>query len=92
MSTSTGAGLNALTQAVSDLTTAVNTNTADSIAATAEITSLLSQLSNSEDPQVQALATQIEAQVAVINTANSNLQSAVPAPSGTATASVKKAV
>lgn len=76
-------GLDALTKAVADLTTAVNTETANVNAATVAIANAVGQLSTSEDPQVQNLAAQIEQQVALINTANDNLSTAVgtlPAP------------
>ena len=63
MSTSP-AGLAALTQAVTDLTSSVS-------AAVAKLSDLASQLSalNSEDPAVQNLAKQIEDQVSSLNSA-----------------------
>jgi len=58
------AGLAALTQAVTDLTSSVS-------AAVAKLADLASQLSslNSEDPAVQDLAKQIEDQVTSLNAA-----------------------
>jgi hypothetical protein len=77
-------GLAALAQAVTDLTTAVANETNDVNAATTAIATAVAELANSEDPQVQTLAQNIEAQVALINTANGNLATAAasipPAP------------
>jgi uncharacterized phage infection (PIP) family protein YhgE len=84
MSTSTLAGLSALQTAVTDLSTAVTTETANVQTAVADIQNAVTLLGQSEDPQVQQLAAQIEAQVGLINTANSNLATAassLPAPS-----------
>ena len=88
MSTVTATGLTALTQAVSDLTTAVATETSNVAAASSAISEAVAELQGSEDTQVQALAEQIESQVALINTANGNLQTATaslapPAPAPT---------
>ena len=74
MSTSTTTGLTALTQAVSDLIAAVSTETDNVNTAITAISNAVAELGQSEDPQ---------AQVALINTANANLQTAsatVPAP------------
>lgn len=79
-------GIANLTQAVTDLTTAVTSETADVSAAATAIAAVVTQLQNNEDPQVVALAAQIEAQVALINTANGNIVTATSSltpPTGT---------
>jgi len=65
MSTSTTTGLTALTQAVSDLIAAVSTETDNVNTAITAISNAVAELGQSEDPQVQTLAANIEAQVAV---------------------------
>lgn len=58
-----GSGLGALTQALADITAAIN-------AAVAEIGTVVTELGDSEDTQVQALAAKLEAQVTALNAAS----------------------
>ena len=69
-------GLTALTQAVTDLTTATNTVAADVTAPGAAITIALKDLSNNEHPAVAGAAAQIETQVAALNAASATLTTA----------------
>ena len=68
--------LTVLTTAVTDLTAAVTTETANVTAAISAIAEAVKELANNDDPQVAALAQNIEAQVALINTANGNIAAA----------------
>jgi uncharacterized phage infection (PIP) family protein YhgE len=86
MSTSTQAGLGALQNAVSSLSSAVSEEATAVQDAVTEIKSQLDQLANSEDSQVQAIADQIQTQVAAIHQSTQNLKAAaqvVPAPTPT---------
>lgn len=81
MSSTVATGLEALQQADSDLAAAVTANTAATQAALTDIKSLVSQLAASqgasEDPQVQAIATDIETKVAAIQASTAALTAAV---------------
>jgi hypothetical protein len=93
MATSTGAGLSALEQADTDLATAVTTETTVTSAAIAAIQASLQSLGSSEDTTVASEAAKIEAQIALINTSNTNLATAVasiPTPAASTTSDDKK--
>lgn len=77
-----GTGLTALTQAVSDLGTAVT-------GATTELTTLVSELQANEDPAVQAQAAKIEAIVGTLNAAVTAAQTPPPASNTNAAQIVK---
>ena len=72
------AGLASLTQAVTDLTTAVNASVARLADLAAQLTAL-----NSEDPAVQAIADTVATLDQTITATEANLQAALPAPAPT---------
>lgn len=73
-------GLAALTQANNDLAAAVSGLTTAVSAAVANIATLNSELANSEDPAVQAIAANISTQIAKISDATAGLNAADAPP------------
>ncbi len=84
MSSTVGAGLQALQQADTDLAAAVTANTTATQAVLAEIKTLTDELSNSEDPAVQTAAADIETKITALQASTAALNAAVtpatPAP------------
>ena len=78
-------GLSALTQAVADVSTAVD-------AAIADIANISAQLSalNSEDPAVSGLAAQLEAKVTALNAAVSPAPASAPTTAATTNSVIEK--